>query len=327
MTPGEKPAVSSSTCAWNSSPVIGEPVFPVETNRCSLRHRLLRLLCHRGGSNGAEGNRSKGHATQLSTGINGSRLQRCRLQTFPKSANLPFTSAARAGCTNTGAASFIRKGCRSGSGSSVTRMNSTRSKSTRASIAFRSRETFDGWRDKAPKGFRYAVKVNRFITHLKKLVAVEDALGEFVALARKLGPALGPLLYQLPPSLKLDLDRLETFLKLIPRDLSNVFEFRNKSWYVPELYTLLDRYGASFCAHDMPGSKTERIAVGPIAYIRFHGGEGKIRAAIRTKGCSAGPTGSWSSHVRAAASGAISTMTSTDTPFTTRRRSSRWADR
>jgi uncharacterized protein YecE (DUF72 family) len=136
-------------------------------------------------------------------------------------------------------------------------------------------ETFDGWRDKAPKGFRYAVKVNRFITHLKKLVAVEDALGEFVALARKLGPALGPLLYQLPPSLKLDLNRLETFLKLIPRDLSNVFEFRNKSWYVPELYTLLDRYGASFCAHDMPGSKTERIAVGPTAYIRFHGGEGK----------------------------------------------------
>jgi uncharacterized protein YecE (DUF72 family) len=136
-------------------------------------------------------------------------------------------------------------------------------------------ETFDAWRHKAPEGFRYAVKVNRFITHLKKLVGVEDTLSEFLALARRLGPTLGPLLYQLPPSLKLDLDRLETFLKLIPKDLSNVFEFRNKDWYVPETYALLDRYGASFCVHDMPGSKTERIAVGPIAYVRFHGGEGK----------------------------------------------------
>jgi uncharacterized protein YecE (DUF72 family) len=136
-------------------------------------------------------------------------------------------------------------------------------------------ETFDGWRNKAPEGFCYAVKVNRFITHLKKLVGVEETLNEFVALARKLGPALGPLLYQLPPSLKLNLDRLEAFLKLIPADLGNVFEFRNTSWYEPETYALLDRYGASFCVHDMPGSKTGRIAVGPIAYVRFHGGEGK----------------------------------------------------
>src|SRR5215213_146188 len=136
-------------------------------------------------------------------------------------------------------------------------------------------ETFESWRDKAPPGFCYAVKVNRFITHLKKLAGVDEALAEFVALARRMKHRLGPLLYQLPPSLKLDLGRLEAFLKLVPADLGNVFEFRNPSWYAPETYALLDRYGASFCAHDMPGSKTERIAVGPLAYVRFHGGEGK----------------------------------------------------
>ena len=136
-------------------------------------------------------------------------------------------------------------------------------------------ETFDGWREKAPPGFRYAVKVNRFITHLKKLVGVEEELAVFIELARKLGPALGPLLYQLPPSLKLDIQRLENFLKLIPSALGNVFEFRNASWYVPEVYALLDSYGASFCVHDMPGSKSERVAVGPLAYVRFHGGQGK----------------------------------------------------
>ena len=186
-------------------------------------------------------------------------------------------------------------------------------------------ETFDGWRDKAPEGFRYAVKVNRFITHLKKLVGVEHTLAEFAALARRLGPTLGPLLYQLPPSLKLDLDRLETFLKLIPKDLANVFEFRSKDWYVPETYALLDRYGASFCVHDMPGSKTERIAVGPIAYSASTAAKANIGAAIPTKACSAGPTGSWTNHARAAPSGAISTTTSTAMPSTTRRRSNAWS--
>ncbi|MFL6721778.1 MAG: DUF72 domain-containing protein [Sphingomonas sp.] len=135
--------------------------------------------------------------------------------------------------------------------------------------------TFEGWRDKAPPGFHYAVKVNRFITHMKKLVDCEEAVDQFIALARPLGEKLGPLLYQLPPSLKLDLKRLERFVERLPRDLNHVFEFRNKEWYVPETYALLERHGASFCIHDMPGSKTERIAVGPVAYVRFHGGEGK----------------------------------------------------
>jgi uncharacterized protein YecE (DUF72 family) len=135
--------------------------------------------------------------------------------------------------------------------------------------------TFEGWRDKAPPGFHYAVKVNRFITHMKKLLDCEAEVDRFIALARPLGEKLGPLLYQLPPSLKLNLERLERFLERLPPDLSHVFEFRNKDWYVPDTYSLLDRHGASFCVHDMPGSKTERVAVGPIAYVRFHGGEGK----------------------------------------------------
>ena len=90
--------------------------------------------------------------------------------------------------------------------------------------------TFDGWREKAPSGFRYAIKVNRFITHLKKLIGVADAVQEFADLARRLEHNLGPLLYQLPPSLKLDLPRLEAFLRTIPTDLANVFEFRNSDW-------------------------------------------------------------------------------------------------
>jgi uncharacterized protein YecE (DUF72 family) len=136
-------------------------------------------------------------------------------------------------------------------------------------------DTFQKWRDQAPPGFCYAVKANRFLTQAKKLKECEEPLERMMAAVRRLGDRLGPMLYQLPPSLKINLDRLRDFLEIVPKDVSNVFEFREKSWYAPETYELLDRYGASFCAHDMPGSTSERIAVGPIAYVRFHGGEGK----------------------------------------------------
>ena len=133
-------------------------------------------------------------------------------------------------------------------------------------------ETFAKWRDQAPPGFCYAVKANRFLTQAKKLKDCEEPLERMMAATRKLEPALGPILYQLPPRFRVNLERLESFLRLVPKDVVNVFEFREKSWLVPETLELLDRYGASFCVHDMPGSATERWAAGPIAYVRFHGG-------------------------------------------------------
>lgn len=136
-------------------------------------------------------------------------------------------------------------------------------------------ETFRKWRDQAPPGFRYAVKANRFLTQAKKLKDCEEPLERMMTPMRELGPALGPILYQLPPRFRINLERLEDFLRLVPKDVVNVFEFREKSWYAPETLDLLERYGASFCVHDMPGSPSERVAVGPIAYVRFHGGEGK----------------------------------------------------
>jgi uncharacterized protein YecE (DUF72 family) len=90
-----------------------------------------------------------------------------------------------------------------------------------------------------------------------------------------LRPKLGPILYQLPTRFALNLERLESFLKLLPHDVTNVFEFREPSWYADAVFALLDRYGASLCAHDMAGSKSPRLAVGPVAYLRFHGGLGK----------------------------------------------------
>lgn len=136
-------------------------------------------------------------------------------------------------------------------------------------------DTFGNWRKQAPPGFCYAVKANRFLTQAKKLRDCKEPLERMMRAVRHLGESLGPILYQLPPRMNVDVERLETFLKILPQDVTSVFEFRNPSWYVPEIYSLLERHGASFCVHDMPGSASERIAVGPVAYVRFHGGEGK----------------------------------------------------
>jgi uncharacterized protein YecE (DUF72 family) len=136
-------------------------------------------------------------------------------------------------------------------------------------------ETFDKWRDQAPPAFCYAVKANRYLTQAKKLKECEEPLERMMTAARHLGDRLGPMLYQLPPSMKRNLERLESFLSILPTDVTNVFEFRNPGWYIPETYALLDRFGAAFCVHDMQGSQTDRIATGSTAYVRFHGGVGK----------------------------------------------------
>jgi uncharacterized protein YecE (DUF72 family) len=127
------------------------------------------------------------------------------------------------------------------------------------------------WATQAPDGFVYAVKVNRFITHMKKLAQPAPPLRQFLQRIRPLGASLGPLLYQLPPRWRCNPSRLADFLALLPDDLTHVFEFRDQSWLCDEVFALLDRHGASLCVHDMAGLDVPRLAVGRVAYVRFHG--------------------------------------------------------
>ena len=135
--------------------------------------------------------------------------------------------------------------------------------------------TVDAWRDQAPPGFCYAVKANRYLTQALKLTHCEEPMERMMASFRHFGSTLGPILYQLPPNLSLNLDRLGSFLALQPPGIVPVFEFRHSSWYEESVYQLLDRHGAGFCVHDMPGSASPRLATGRAAYVRFHGGQGK----------------------------------------------------
>lgn len=101
------------------------------------------------------------------------------------------------------------------------------------------------WQKQAPDGFVYAVKANRFITHMKKLKDSQEAVQRFIGRMRGLGERLGPILYQLAPHWRCDLARLETFLLALPVGLVHVFEFRDPSWVCDETFALIERHGAA----------------------------------------------------------------------------------
>ncbi len=131
------------------------------------------------------------------------------------------------------------------------------------------------WHELAPAGFRYAVKANRYITHIKKLKNCSEELKRFFDNINLLKHKLGPVLYQLPPSLHKDPERLEAFIKMLPKKKDAVFEFRHKSWYSADIYELLGKYNIGFCIHDMPGKESPRTVTSDIIYIRFHGTTGR----------------------------------------------------
>jgi len=131
------------------------------------------------------------------------------------------------------------------------------------------------WRHQAPAGFVFAVKANRFITHIKRLRDVAEPLQRFCETVELLGEHLGPVLYQLPPGLHKDLELLRQFLKLLDKKRTSVFEFRHESWFCPHVFEMLHRAGAGFCVHDMPGRPTPRVVTGRVIYVRFHGASGR----------------------------------------------------
>ena len=137
------------------------------------------------------------------------------------------------------------------------------------------RATFASWARRAPMGFEFAVKASRFLTHMKKLKDPDEPIDRLFSRMRALGPHLGPVLYQLPPGWRVDVERFSAFLAALPRDTRHVVEFREPSWYSPEILRLMERRGVALCLHDMQGSATERARVGPFVYVRFHGATGR----------------------------------------------------
>lgn len=137
-----------------------------------------------------------------------------------------------------------------------------------------SEKAFVNWREASSNGFIFALKVSRFITHIKRLRNVEEPLQNFLSRVDFLQDKLGPLLYQLPPNMKRNDGTLEAFLAILPPQYRHVFEFRHESWIDDGVFDILRRRNAGLCVFDMPDFTCQVVATADFAYIRFHGSAG-----------------------------------------------------
>ena len=112
-----------------------------------------------------------------------------------------------------------------------------------------------GWAAQAPAGFQYTLKAPKRITHERRLKDCAKETEMFTGVARGLGAGLATLLFQLPPTMKCELARLEDFLATVPKDIRTAFEFRHDSWLNDDVYQRLRDVGAALCIADF-GDKT-----------------------------------------------------------------------
>ncbi|GAB2759949.1 DUF72 domain-containing protein [Salinimicrobium soli] len=131
-------------------------------------------------------------------------------------------------------------------------------------------EIFADWRKAAPKDFCYSIKYSRFGTHRKKLKDPEGHVAYFMDRVVHLKEKLGPILVQLPPNWKPNLQRLEGFLDVLPKDLRLAVEIRDERWFSEELFALLKKYKAALVLHDMIKDHP-KIITADWTYFRFHG--------------------------------------------------------
>jgi uncharacterized protein YecE (DUF72 family) len=127
------------------------------------------------------------------------------------------------------------------------------------------------WCRQTPPNFCFAVKASRYITHNRKLNDPQNAVENFLVVIDKLERRLGPILFQLPPSWKLNVERLEQFLAGLPPAHRYVFEFRNETWNVPEVYEVLRRHNAAFCIYELAGFQSPLEITADFTYVRLHG--------------------------------------------------------
>lgn len=133
-------------------------------------------------------------------------------------------------------------------------------------------EAVDGWRAQVPPGFLFATKGSKWLTHMKKLTDTGEGLARFFGVMSRLGPQLGPVLWQLPGLMsRPDVPKLQRFLEALPKGVQHAFEFRAPGWYCEPVLELLDAHGVAVCEHDLPPGPPPRTT-GGWRYVRFHGG-------------------------------------------------------
>jgi uncharacterized protein YecE (DUF72 family) len=131
-----------------------------------------------------------------------------------------------------------------------------------------------GWVEKTPAGFVFAVKMSRYMTHIRRLGGLERGIPLFYDRIAPLAgsPKMGPVLWQLPPTFKRDDDRLAAALAALPGG-RHCFEFREPSWYLDDVYTLLREHSAALVIPDSPKYPFRTFELtADWTFVRFHHG-------------------------------------------------------
>src|ERR1700730_9387267 len=121
----------------------------------------------------------------------------------------------------------------------------------------------ENWKEQVPENFRFSIKASQRITHFKRLKEVEDETKYLLDTVSVLENRLGVVLFQLPPNMKKDLPRLETFLDCLPRTTKAAFEFRHQTWMEDDVLELLKSKNHALCisdTDDLPVTHIDRTA-------------------------------------------------------------------
>ncbi len=138
------------------------------------------------------------------------------------------------------------------------------------------RDTFAAWRSRTPDDFCVAVKMSRYLTHIKRLREPAEPVERFLSRATALGPKLGPVLLQLPPTLTADTGLLADVLDLFPRGVRVAVEPRHDSWWTDPVRRTLERFDAALCWADRRSRPiTPLWTTASWGYLRLH--EGRAR--------------------------------------------------
>ena len=136
------------------------------------------------------------------------------------------------------------------------------------------KKTFEKWRRAVPDGFVYAVKLNRFITQIKRLAVERDSIERSYGTMAGLGPKLAAVLVQLPPRMKFNEERADRFFSLIaPRRRRHALEPRDSSWFTEEALAFLRRRKVALVIGETPHWPTHIAVTTDFVYLRFHGPE------------------------------------------------------
>lgn len=132
--------------------------------------------------------------------------------------------------------------------------------------------TFQTWREQTPAGFVMSIKASRYLTHMKRLREPEEPVQRLLAAAAQLGSRTGPLLLQLPPTMRADEGLLRAALEAIGGRVRSAVEFRHPSWMAEPCLQVLTDNGAAFVLADRPGERYRPVVTAGWTYVRFHRG-------------------------------------------------------